>query len=119
MSLSESSGNVIEIDPLKFNDYTSIKKYHDSIEMTSKKISYKTDTILLDIENMNSEFLIRHINNSYNTWQKSTWDGKYDFSTFCDFILPYRVANEEVELNSNQWQDGSFPFFYLIEGRCL
>lgn len=105
MSLSDSSGNVIDIDPLKFKNYMSIKKYLDSIEMTSEKISYKTDTILLDIENVNSEILIEHINNSYNTWQKSTWNKKYDFSLFCDFILPYRVANEEVELNSNHFKE--------------
>lgn len=105
MSFSDSSGNEFDIDPLNFKDYKSIKKYCDSIEIASEKISYKTDTILLDIENVSSEYLITHINNSYNTWQKSTWDKQYDFSLFCDFILPYRVANEELGIHSDYFKE--------------
>lgn len=111
MSLCDSSGNAIEIDPMKFKDYASIKKYIDSIEILSGKISYKTDTILLDINSVNSEFLIEHIKKAYNTWQESTWEKKYDFNIFCEFILPYRVANEEVELHSDHFKE---KYGYLI-----
>ena len=105
MSLRDSSDTLIDINPSEFKDYVSINRHFDSIEMNSQKVSYKTDTILLDIENVNSEFIIKHINNTYNTWQKSTWDNKYNFNEFCDFILPYRVANEDVGSYSNHFSE--------------
>lgn len=105
MSLNDSAGNIIEINTKNFSDYASIKKYRDSIEIVSGKLIYKADSIWLDIDTINSGFLIEHINNAFNTCQKSTWDSKYDFDLFCEFILPYRVANEGIEPYSNHFQE--------------
>ena len=97
MSLSDSSENILDIDIESFPNYSSIQKYKESMEVEFGKLIYKTDSIWLDIDTINSGFLIEHINNSYSTWQNGTWESNYDFNVFLEYILPYRVANEEVE----------------------
>ncbi|MBC8320825.1 MAG: hypothetical protein H8E34_08895 [Bacteroidetes bacterium] len=104
-SLIDSSGNIVEINPEDFPDYPAIKKYRDSIENISGKLSYRADSIWLDIYNINSGFLIEHINTAFNTWKKSPWDINYDFNTFCEYILPYRVANEKIEPTAKHFQE--------------
>ncbi len=88
----DSNGRVIGIDPMEFLNYRSFKKYKDSVKLVLEKISYKTDTILLDSVRINSEFIINHINCTYNSWQNGEWDTVYDFNTYCNFIFPYRVT---------------------------
>ncbi len=104
MSLYDSSDNLIQINIEDFADYTTIKEYRDSLEKISGKLSYKADSIWLDIDTLKSEFLINHINTAFTTMQNNTWSTKYDFNTFCNYILPYRVANEEIEPSINFFQ---------------
>ena len=60
--LRDSNEKDIVIDFNDFTDYVSIKKHIDSIESISGKLNYRVDSILLDINNVKSEFLIEHIN---------------------------------------------------------
>lgn len=116
MSLSDSSENIIDIDIENFADYSSIQKYKDSIEIELGGISYKADSIWLDIDTIGSRFLIEHINNAYNSWQKSNWDSTVDFEIFCNYILPYRVVNEEVEPTIKHFQK---KYNYLINEKII
>ena len=112
MSLYDSSDNLIQINTKDFADYASIKEYRDSLEKISGKLSYKADSIWLDIDTLKSEFLINHINSAFTTMQNNTWSTKYDFNTFCNYILPYRVANEEIELSISFFQN---KYAHLIQ----
>jgi len=97
ISLKNSNDEDARININDFADYNSIKKYIDSLDVTSGKLKYNTDSILLDINNISSNFLINHINNSVNNLQNSYWGNNYNFDVFLNYILPYRVANEKVE----------------------
>ena len=97
ITLKDSNDIDAEININDFEDYQSIKKYIDSLEITSGKLEYKSDSILLDINNVSSDFLISHINNSVNIFQNTTWRSDYDISTYYNNILPYRIANEKIE----------------------
>jgi len=100
ITLRDSNEKDVVINFNDFTDYISIKNQIDSIEIISGRLNYRVDSILLDINNVNSEFLIKHIN-SVITSQKNLWNCNYDIDTYYNFILPYRVANEEIASNNN------------------
>lgn len=116
MSLRDTSENIIDIDIDKFSNYAAIQEYKDSIEIELGGISYKADSIWLDVDTINSEFLIEHIDNAYDCWQNSNWDSKVDFNTYCNYILPYRLANEEIELSNKHFQN---KYNHLISNNII
>ena len=111
ISLIDSNDNDVKIKINNFSDYLSIKKHIDSIESTSGVIFTKTDSIILDINNVSSEFLINHINNTFSTKENTPWGSKYEYGEFYNYILPYRIANEKLESYSTHFQK---KYEYLI-----
>ncbi len=97
-SLVDSSDNNILIDIESFPDLRSIISYRDSLENEIGELHYRPDTIYLDFKHLDPDFLIDHINSSFNTWNNSFGIQSYDFYTFLEYILPYRVTNEPIEL---------------------
>lgn len=95
-SLVDSLDNEIIINADDFSDIYSIKKYRDSIEIKVGKLHYKTDTICMDFNNIIPDSLTKHIADSYKTWTNNR-SSNYSFDIYCNYILPYRTANENVE----------------------
>lgn len=54
-----------------------------------------------DVECLTSDFLIRHIEASFALLEKYPWYRDIPFDLFLEYILPYRLENEEVDL----WRD--------------
>lgn len=52
--------------------------------------------ISYDILNINSEYLISLIDESFNS-RSHIWNEKLDLETFCEYVLPYRVGTECIE----------------------
>lgn len=74
----------------------AIKKIMDSLaneygHLKSSDLEYCTD-----IQNLSSEFLITHIDEAFEVWQKP-WTKHLSFEQFCEYILPYRCFNEAPE----------------------
>jgi len=103
-SLADTSDNEIIIDINDFSNFGDIQNYLDSIELSAGKLHYKTDSIWLDFKNIDPDFLINHIDTSFFVWE-TTQSNQYDFNDFCQYILPYRVANEEVEYYITHFQN--------------
>jgi len=92
------------------DSYRGQFKKMDSIVRTGKIINYKEtwDSLELplrennqlklrkikDIEVIKSEYLINNIEEAFQTW-KLPWAKDLNFDMFCEYILPYKVANEE------------------------
>jgi hypothetical protein len=53
--------------------------------------------IYWDIEHLTCDFLSNHVDKAFEVWRKS-WAKHLDFNEFCEFLLPYRISNEEPEL---------------------
>lgn len=51
-----------------------------------------------DIKNITGDFLIRHIDKRFCVWQNAPWKDDISFDDFCKYILPYRVAEEPLEI---------------------
>ncbi|MFN8355559.1 MAG: discoidin domain-containing protein [Spirosomataceae bacterium] len=48
-----------------------------------------------DLKTLKSGYLIQHIDLAFEAWQTAPWSKQVSFSTFCNFILPYKVAATE------------------------
>lgn len=50
-----------------------------------------------DIQEVSADFLIENIDLAFEAWQAIPDDKRVSFSTFCDYILPYRNWDEPLE----------------------
>lgn len=49
-----------------------------------------------DVKILNSEYLIRHINDKFDLWYTAPWGKDMSFDTFCRYLLPYRIDKEPL-----------------------
>ena len=62
-----------------------------------RKASHKEE----DVKHIKADFLIRHIDLSFEHLYKYTWLEDIPFDMFLEYILPYRFENERLDL----WRD--------------
>jgi len=48
-----------------------------------------------DLKNIKADYLIRNIDSAFLAWQKP-YAKSVNFDSFCEYILPYRIGNEEL-----------------------
>lgn len=51
-----------------------------------------------DIENINYSFLTTNIDKAFETWQKYPWARSVKFYDFCEYVLPYRIGDEQPDV---------------------
>ena len=51
---------------------------------------------LYDIDIVNADSLAFSLEQSFIIWKNSPYSSLYDFDDFCEYILPYRIANEPL-----------------------
>ncbi|MDR1504607.1 MAG: transglutaminase-like domain-containing protein [Prevotella sp.] len=56
-----------------------------------------------DVKTLSSDFLIRHIDRSFEAWRKYPWSKKVTFEQFCRYILPYNP-------HTSLWED-AFSYY--------
>lgn len=54
-----------------------------------------------DVQSLTSDFLIRHIEASFALLENYSWNHDIPFDLFLEYLLPYRLENEELDL----WRD--------------
>lgn len=65
--------------------------WKEVVKLYGDRTTYSEDTLLLD-----KEFLISHIEQSFQAWRNAPWHKDVCFDEFCQYILPYRVSNEKT-----------------------
>src|SRR5882757_1647421 len=50
-----------------------------------------------DTKIISADYLITNIDFAFRAWRKAPWGKKVDFEDFCDYILPYRFRNEQMQ----------------------
>ncbi len=96
-TLQDSSGTEYEIIPNNFKDYAEIKSYLDSIENLNGKLFYSADSFLIDYSEVSTQYLNSTVDKAFGVWRGNLDKRDYSFGLFKKYILPYRVANEEIE----------------------
>ena len=52
-----------------------------------------------DVQEITTDQLEENIESAFKVWQEQPWGKNYDFSQFCEYILPYKMGNEQPEYN--------------------
>jgi Transglutaminase-like superfamily len=69
----------------------AFKKLKDSIKLKPKTYELK------DIEAITPDLLVKNIDLAFEAWRNNSWSKAYNFTTFCEYILPYRSLTEPLE----------------------
>ena len=50
----------------------------------------------IDIQTVKADYLIKAIDDACDAWRNASWSNDYDESLFLDYVLPYRILNEQL-----------------------
>ncbi len=96
-SVQDTLGNHYIFDPEKFDSYLALKHAWDSTEQLHGNLIYHADSFMVDAQTLSGRFLMENTDEAFRAYTSFPWSRRYDFQTFCHWILPYRVANEPPE----------------------
>lgn len=94
-SLSHYYNEVIKLNNDTLKALSCLLKY-DSLSL-KYQIENKDLKIKFDIQTIKAHYLIWNIDLAIDSWQTNTWSQQLSFSDFCEYVLPYRVGNENLE----------------------
>jgi len=86
-------------------DNVGIKKLIDSIEDEIGTSSRANIDLKNDLMNLSAEYLIKNIEEAYDSWQIAPWKSSVSFFVFCNYILPYKLFSEYPENWRNLLRD--------------
>ena len=68
-------------------------------EISSKAVDIGIDSILriYDCQNLNADYLIKHIDKAFEARQKTPIWADTSFSAFLEYVLPYRIGFEQLD----------------------
>lgn len=88
------------------------KEFRDSVfDVANKNIRLEKAKLAFDIRTIKADFLISAINDACDLWHKVNWHNEYSTELFYDYVLPYRILNE----NLSAWRkviSDEFPDIY-------
>lgn len=90
--LSEG-GDEIDPDWTRFENYGVAKAFFES-----RRLAVEPKSVKPDLEAVTSEFLIENIDLAFAVW-KRPYSDHVSFHDFCNYILPYRVDDEQISPN--------------------
>lgn len=91
------SGDVVEqYDSI----YLEMAKYpvqkRDSVlAAITENLDLKSARVITDIRSLTADYLIKAINDAFETWKNTPWHETYDKSLFFNYVLPYRLTQEQ------------------------
>lgn len=91
------------VDSLFKSNHGRFNKSWDSIQKLTPPPALKLAEFNKDIETIKGELIIRHVNAAFKAWGYP-WAKALTFKEFCEYILPYKLVNEEPELWMEQIQ---------------
>lgn len=80
-------------------DRTKGHKILTSIEKNYGKFSIEKLKTNRDLEHITADQFINDIDIAFKAWEEMPWSKNYSFKQFCEFILPFRIADEVPEYN--------------------
>ncbi len=96
--ISDSTGKRYTIPIADYPDYQTLKKHLRLLKEKDSSLKVMHDTILLDIKTVSSQLLTTNTDTAFKSWANPLYNQNiYSFNDFCQYILPYRVANEKAE----------------------
>lgn len=73
------------------------KEFRDSVfDAANKDIKLEKAKPAFDIKTVKADYLISAINDACELWHKVNWRNDYSVEIFYDYVLPYRILNENL-----------------------
>ncbi|MBR6286770.1 MAG: transglutaminase domain-containing protein [Bacteroidaceae bacterium] len=60
-----------------------------------------------DSDCVSVDYLVRNIDSAFEHWRKGTFARHLSFDEFCEYLLPYKLTNENV----TEWRDGLYKTY--------
>lgn len=94
----------------------TIEEVQDSVRKLYGSVSSRQVQGVSDLT-LSSEFLIDNIEWAFKVWNEQPWGKNVSFTDFCEYILPYRLADEPLK----PWREKVYKAFnpLLDSIRCL
>lgn len=68
----------------------------DSVKALYDRHDVATFRTVEDVRVISADFLIDNIDRAFEQWQNRPWCRSLDFDSFCEYILPYKVAETQA-----------------------
>ncbi len=95
--LFDSTGREIPFDPTVFPNYDSLKQAFHKLQKQYGELEFKVKTRQYDLQNLDPQLLIKHIDYALKIWHTAPWAGFLTKEEFFNYVLPYRGSGEPVE----------------------
>ena len=95
--LHDSSKVEVTFDVLDYPDYNTLLAGFEKLENERGTLDFDRLEIFEDMENIEAELLIGHIEAAFDVWRGKPWARWLSFENFCEYVLPYRGSNEPLE----------------------
>lgn len=95
--LHDAKGVTIAFDPLAYASFQETQAALDAIEKRHGAVDFDRERIVLDIETLSAEFLVRHVEQSVALYDAVPGERRPAFAAFLEFVLPYRGSEEPAE----------------------
>ena len=82
--------SICRLTPIRW----SVSREQDSLFASLENPFLGSQTKVYDNRTLRSESLIRHIDDAFALYDSSEWCKGVGFDVFCEYLLPYRVADE-------------------------
>jgi hypothetical protein len=87
------------------------KDPHTVIDSLNKFCFRDKDSVLFDVHSITSRFLIDNIEHSFKVWKEQPWGKWICFEDFCEYILPYRIKDEKLEMG---WKKKYYDHYQFL-----
>lgn len=84
--------NILDREPQIIRDkWNELNNKYGVIDISKLRRVY-------DCQKLPADFLIQNIDNAFMAWRESPFYDPAHFEIFCEYVLPYRIANERPEI---------------------
>ncbi|MDR1782902.1 MAG: hypothetical protein LBR13_01380 [Dysgonamonadaceae bacterium] len=73
------------------NDEEATARFHALAEKYSRK-----PPIITDLQTVKAQYMIENIDHAFALWEKCEWLNNIEFDEFCEYLLPYKVAEVQA-----------------------
>jgi hypothetical protein len=95
--LVDTVGNEVAFNVSLFPTYDSLTTAFASMETEHGVLDFEKNELQPDVENIDADYLIGHIDLAFRAWRERPWAAHLSFDDFCQYVLPYRGSNEPLE----------------------
>jgi hypothetical protein len=85
-------------------EYADIHRVCDSVKQRMGFVVQSQPKYTEDMKTVTAQFLIRHIDRSFESWRASPWADSISFDTFCHYILPYKSGTHYWEKSRDHFK---------------